>query len=142
MKQPIVKLAFSALLGAAIAGSALTGAAHAQSAGQLAAPQIVPLAQTATVEAEQVNHRWRRHYRHHRRHHDRGGGIYFDFGNGSFSLTVPPRRYDNRRYYSYPRSSASAHVRWCYARYKSYRHWDNTFQPYHGPRRQCFSPYN
>lgn len=36
----------------------------------------------------------------------------------------------------------SAHVRWCYNRYRSYREWDNTFQPYHGPRRQCYSPYS
>jgi hypothetical protein len=40
----------------------------------------------------------------------------------------------------YPRA-ASAHVRWCYGRYRSYRAWDNTFQPYHGPRQQCISPY-
>ncbi|MGI6853072.1 BA14K family protein [Mesorhizobium sp. 1B3] len=36
----------------------------------------------------------------------------------------------------------SAHERWCYNRYRSYRAWDNTFQPYNGPRRQCYSPYN
>ncbi|MBB2972108.1 BA14K family protein [Mesorhizobium sp. RMAD-H1] len=35
----------------------------------------------------------------------------------------------------------SAHTRWCYNRYRSYRAWDNTFQPYNGPRRQCVSPY-
>jgi hypothetical protein len=34
------------------------------------------------------------------------------------------------------------HVQWCYNRYRSYRAWDNTFQPYHGPRRQCYSPYD
>ena len=36
---------------------------------------------------------------------------------------------------------ASGHVEWCYARYRSYRAYDNSFQPYHGPRRQCWSPY-
>ena len=35
----------------------------------------------------------------------------------------------------------SAHVDWCHARYRSYRAYDNSFQPYHGPRRQCWSPY-
>jgi hypothetical protein len=35
----------------------------------------------------------------------------------------------------------SAHVQWCYNRYRSYRASDNTYQPYHGPRRQCISPY-
>jgi hypothetical protein len=35
----------------------------------------------------------------------------------------------------------SAHTRWCYDRYRSYRAYDNTYQPYNGPRRQCVSPY-
>jgi hypothetical protein len=37
--------------------------------------------------------------------------------------------------------SGNAHVQWCYNRYKSYRASDNTFQPYNGPRQQCYSPY-
>jgi len=36
---------------------------------------------------------------------------------------------------------SNAHVRWCYDRYRSYRAYDNTYQPYNGPRRQCISPY-
>ncbi|MBX3577816.1 MAG: BA14K family protein [Rhizobiaceae bacterium] len=39
-------------------------------------------------------------------------------------------------------SSRSAHVEWCYDRYRSYRASDNTFQPYDGGRRQCYSPYS
>jgi hypothetical protein len=35
----------------------------------------------------------------------------------------------------------SAHEQWCYDRYRSYREWDNTWQPYNGPRRECISPY-
>jgi hypothetical protein len=34
-----------------------------------------------------------------------------------------------------------AHTQWCYNRYRSYRASDNTFQPYSGPRQQCYSPY-
>jgi BA14K-like protein len=34
-----------------------------------------------------------------------------------------------------------SHVRWCYDRYRSYREYDNSWQPYNGPRRQCRSPY-
>ena len=41
------------------------------------------------------------------------------------------------RYYY---SSGSYHIRWCYSRYRSYRAYDNTYQPYYGPRRQCVSP--
>lgn len=40
----------------------------------------------------------------------------------------------------------SAHTEWCYNRYRSYRAWDNTFQPYsdgrYTPREQCYSPYD
>ena len=39
-------------------------------------------------------------------------------------------------------SANSAHIEWCYDHYRSYRAYDNTFQPYHGPRRQCYSPYS
>ena len=38
--------------------------------------------------------------------------------------------------------SGSAHVEWCYDRYRSYRAADNTYQPYNGSRRQCYSPYD
>ena len=34
------------------------------------------------------------------------------------------------------------HVRWCEHRYRSYRLSDDTFQPYHGPRLRCSSPYD
>jgi BA14K-like protein len=37
--------------------------------------------------------------------------------------------------------AGSAHVRWCYNRYRSYRAYDNTYQPNYGPRGQCISPY-
>jgi hypothetical protein len=35
----------------------------------------------------------------------------------------------------------SGHVAWCQQRYRSYRAYDNSFQPYNGPRQQCISPY-
>lgn len=35
----------------------------------------------------------------------------------------------------------AAHVAWCGGRYRSYDAHTNTFQPYHGPRRVCRSPY-
>ncbi len=34
-----------------------------------------------------------------------------------------------------------AHYNYCFSRYRSYRASDNTFQPYHGPRKPCRSPY-
>ncbi|MEM9330497.1 MAG: BA14K family protein [Pseudomonadota bacterium] len=53
-------------------------------------------------------------------------------------------RYRERRHYREPVrrvSSYDAHVNWCYNRYRSYREWDNSWKPYSGPRRTCFSPY-
>lgn len=39
------------------------------------------------------------------------------------------------------RGGGDAHTQWCYNRYRSYRAYDNTFQPNYGSRRQCNSPY-
>lgn len=33
------------------------------------------------------------------------------------------------------------HVEWCYGRFQTYNPYDNTYQPYTGPRRQCWSPF-
>ncbi|WP_312416090.1 BA14K family protein [Shinella sp.] len=45
--------------------------------------------------------------------------------------------------YSRPREAGinPRHTDWCFAQYRSYRAYDNTFQPNYGPRRECFSPY-
>ena len=97
------------------------------------------------------NWRWR-HHRHHR-HFNNGDaallGLGLGLGLGSLaygSYYDPyyydpyPRYYQPRRIYRTERLSR-AHVQWCYDRYRSYRAWDNTFQPNYGPRRQCISPY-
>lgn len=51
---------------------------------------------------------------------------------GGAIASEPPIRYKPR---------GDAHTSWCYDRYRSYRASDNTFQPYHGPRKPCISPY-
>jgi hypothetical protein len=33
------------------------------------------------------------------------------------------------------------HYEWCAGRYRSYDSYSNTFQPYNGPRQQCYSPF-
>lgn len=33
------------------------------------------------------------------------------------------------------------HVDWCQGRFRTYNTYDNTYQPYSGPRAQCWSPY-
>src|SRR5262245_34717158 len=65
-----------------------------------------------------------------------GGGYYPGYYNGYYP-GYSDGRYYPRRYYR----AGNGHVRWCYSRYRSYRAWDNTYQPYNGPRRQCYSPY-
>ncbi|TYR35223.1 BA14K family protein [Mesorhizobium microcysteis] len=52
---------------------------------------------------------------------------------GAIANQEPPIRYRPR--------ATGGHVEWCYARYRSYRAYDNSYQPYNGPRRQCRSPY-
>ncbi|PWK72868.1 BA14K family protein [Aminobacter sp. AP02] len=86
---------------------------------------------------------WRGNYRPYRPNYFGGTGIYFNFGVPAYRYYEPryyqPRYYEPRRVY---RSGVSSpHARWCYSRYRSYRAWDNTFQPYNGPRQQCWSPY-
>jgi len=38
--------------------------------------------------------------------------------------------------------SSSRHVEWCEDNYRSYSRYDDTFQPYNGPRRRCNSPFD
>jgi hypothetical protein len=92
------------------------------------------------------NWRWRhRHY--HGGYYDDGAGaaaiLGLGLGLGLGSMYNNYNYYDAppRRHYRAGRLS-SAHVQWCYNRYRSYRAWDNTFQPYNGPRQQCWSPYS
>ena len=41
------------------------------------------------------------------------------------------------------RYSGNSHVSWCYDHYRSYRAYDNTFNPgKNRPRQQCYSPYD
>ena len=90
---------------------------------------------------------WRRH--HHRRHFRDSDaailGLGLGLGLGSLAYgnyyDPYPRYYQPRRIYRTQRLS-NAHIQWCYDRYRSYRAWDNTFQPYNGPRQQCWSPYS
>ena len=39
------------------------------------------------------------------------------------------------------RSASASHVAWCRDRWFTYRSFDNSYQPLHGQRRQCRSPY-
>ena len=87
-----------------------------------------------------------RGFRHRRPGHRYHNGLWFPAGAfiaGAIiggALNNPAPRYSERRYIR--RGGGNAHVSWCYDRYRSYRASDNTFQPYNGPRQQCYSPYS
>jgi hypothetical protein len=88
---------------------------------------------------------YRRHHDHYRprvyrhRHNDIGpaiGGLVAGVIIGGIIASQQPRyRTYHRTYYG------NAHVDWCLNRYRSYDVRSDTFQPYHGPRRYCHSPY-
>jgi hypothetical protein len=83
-------------------------------------------------------YRGHRGYRDYRPGYRRHGDFWFPlaaFAAGAIisgALSSPPRRV----------YAGNAHVQWCYDRWRSYRAYDNTYQPYNGPRRQCISPYS
>ena len=83
-------------------------------------------------------HRGYRYERHgYRRHSDGWWYPLAAFGAGAIIGGALAGGYDEPRYEGInPR-----HIEWCYARYRSYRDYDNTFQPNYGGRRQCYSPY-
>jgi len=149
-----------------LAGTALFAGASSASAG----PQVPrsPIERTADASATLVNHDGRRHgdsSRNHHRHdrddwrrgdrdgkwrkhgqhrgHDRHHRHYrhYDGPRAGLYFGVPaaPRYYAPR--YNRGMNVTQTHVSWCYNRYRSYRPSDNTFQPYRGPRQQCYSPY-
>jgi hypothetical protein len=85
-----------------------------------------------------------RGYRYNRPGYRHYNGYWYPlaaFGAGAIiggAIASQPRYYEPapRAY-----SGGSAHVQWCANRYRSYRAYDNTFQPYNGPRQICYSPY-
>jgi hypothetical protein len=149
---------FGKLSGLALAtviamGFGIGGASAAGASGL--SPRALEAASSASAGVVEVqDRRWEREWRrdrrewrrdrrewrrHHRRHYDRpNASIEFHFGTPSY------RYYEPRVYVApAPRYGlSSAHYRWCEWRYRSYRAWDNSYQPYHGPRARCISPYS
>ncbi len=86
------------------------------------------------------NYRDYGNYRRYRDYDNNYGAAFGGLAAGAIigGLLAQPRYYDGgRRYYR----TGGSHADWCFARYRSYRAYDNTFQPYNGRRRQCISPY-
>jgi hypothetical protein len=143
MRRTLSALAVLATLGLGVIG--MTGTASAAGA---AGAGIAQPATSATTDVQKVDHRWdhsRRYDRRYDRRWDRRGpprhwggprsGVYFEFGTAPRVYRAPPRR-------AYGGGMSRAHVNWCYSQYRSYDVNTNTFQPYNGPRRACYSPYS
>jgi hypothetical protein len=127
-----------------------TGIAPAQAFPTIARPDVP---QASNVEQVQYyrrhwnryrydDDRWRhrdyddgwRYRRYHR--HNNAGAIIGGLAAGAIIGGIISAQRQPRYYYA----GGSYHTRWCYSRYRSYRAYDNTYQPYYGPRRQCVSP--
>jgi len=127
-----------------------------------AAPVLFPKLEAGTSDVQQVrdgpgrfyrrgnNYYYNGHrgYRHHRPGWRQYDGWWFPpaafvagaiIGGAIASQPAPVYR-EPVPVYRQPRYG-DAHVEWCFDRYRSYRAYDNTFQPNNGPRKQCVSPY-
>ena len=135
-----------------IAGQAAAAPTPIQSVSPSAVP-IAPIQAPVAQAPVQLAHwaggrrhyhpgyRPRRYYRRDRRRARRALGIGAAIVGGAIIADSIARSRRDRVYDRGYRVS-DRHMDWCYRRYRSYRASDNTFQPYRGGRRQCFSPYN
>lgn len=68
------------------------------------------------------------------------GGYGNGFGNG-YGNNHSNAGYQRQQHFKVQKHVWKQHVSWCYDRFRSYRSHDNTYQPYGGPRQQCWSPF-
>lgn len=130
-----------------LATALATSFAVASIAPANAAPVYVP--QKAAVSSDVQDVAWRGHnrvYMRNGRHYWRGhrgydrwrpgyrrhGDFWFPLAAFATGAIISGAIANDR-----PPAYGSSHEARCYARYKSYRAYDNTYQPYNGPRRQC-----
>lgn len=149
-----MKLMVKGICASALALSmAISGAVPAT-----AASPWLPAQQVEHSNVVKVQHRHdRRHDRRHSRFEHRNGHYYYNGHRGYHNYRRGYRQYNGYWFppaafvmgaivggavaNSGPRTVSSAHVQWCQNRYRSYRAYDDTFQPYNGPRQRCHSPY-
>lgn len=122
----------------------------------MAAPVLSPKVPAISSDVVQVQDRRRRDDDRRKRFERRGNQAYYN-GHRGYRERRPGYRRHNGWWFppaafalgaiiggatSQPANRLSnAHVRWCENRWRSYRAYDNSYQPYNGPRRVCVSPY-
>jgi hypothetical protein len=82
-----------------------------------------------------------RGFRNKRPGYRRHNGLWFPPAAFALGVIIGGGHNNNNSGGVRPGYSNPQHVRWCDRKYRSYRARDNSFQPYHGPRRECRSPY-
>ncbi|MEO1397349.1 MAG: BA14K family protein [Pseudomonadota bacterium] len=126
--MPKLSKAIATMMGAAML------ATTPMSAGA-ASIRPVPIATQGDSVVLQAQRRRRPRRRYRRRRPGVGAAILGGVILGG--IIAEANRRDRRR----TRRRDRLHLEWCYDRYRSYRAYDNTFQPYRGGRRRCVSPY-
>ena len=144
--------------------AAATTLAASMPAASLAEPVYIQRPEIGVSAVEQVKNKYKYNGYYNGHYYGRGyvyrgypGRYYGGYNNYNYwapgaaflggaiigGILAAPRYYGPPRYYAAPPRyyGGNVHVSWCYNHYRSYREWDNTFQPYHGPRRACRSPY-
>lgn len=141
--KKLVSSFFAACLSLGIGVPAVTASGNAAEPTALIAPATTPGAQAPLKNVQYYDYRGdRRHWRHHPPRYRDGYRYNRPHYRPYYPDWGPPVYRHPPRYRPAPMyRGGNAHVRWCYNRYRSYRAYDNTFQPNFGPRRQCYSPY-
>jgi hypothetical protein len=149
-KMRMASLALSAVLLA-------TSFAPSHAFTQIPVPVQADRTNVETVQYNrQSDRRYRPRYDNRRGYYRRGGYNYYN-GHRGYNYYRPGYREYNGMWFPLGAFAAGAiiggavaqppvryggsHVEWCANRYRSYRAYDNTYQPNNGPRRQCNSPY-
>ncbi|WP_373237439.1 BA14K family protein [Cohaesibacter celericrescens] len=118
----------------------------------MALPSTVPLIENGQASVTQIDYRKDRKQSRDSTRLVRRNGYYYYNGHRGYSK----RRAGYRQYngYWFPPAAflgaiikgvtkgsraSTPHVAWCRSHYKSYRVSDDTYQPYHGPRKRCVS---
>jgi hypothetical protein len=125
----------------------LTAFAPAQAAPVMPQKPVLQISETAPVVDIHYKrrgfHRHNRHfyfnghrgYRHHRHGYRHYNGYWFPPAAFALGVIIGSHSHGGGYGIIRPGYTHPQHVRYCYNRYRSYRKYDNTFQPYHGPRR-------
>lgn len=150
---------FAAVLIALVSALSSFNTAHAfptaRAVSKLDSPKLVEKIQWDSDRRWRPHgERWRGHFRYRpyrdhyydrrpwrHRHHSNAGAILGGLAAGALIGGAIAQSQQPRYERPAPQAVSGDHVRWCYNRYRSYRAFDNTFQPYYGDRQQCYSPY-